>query len=92
MMPASPKELEEELLENFRNTPEWSMIDNVVADLQRHEIIPVTIFITEEQYAAVLRLHKDLTAQVQQWLADDIEVYEDLAIDDANGALEGAAT
>ena len=92
MMPASPKELEEELLENLRNPPEWSMIDNVVADLRRHEIIRVTIFITDEQYAAVLRLHKDLTAQVQQWLADDIEVYEDLAIDDANGALEGAAT
>jgi len=62
---------------------ELTIIENIAGDLHRHGIVPVIVYITEGQHDAMTRLKMDLTASIQTWLDDDIEIINILAEEEA---------
>ena len=42
-------------------------------------LVPMIVFVTEDQFDSIQRLGMDLSDVMQNWLDDDIECYEDAA-------------
>ena len=75
----APKKPQPTWAEAETSPKELTIIENVAGDLWRHRIVPMTIFVTANQYADIIRLKMDLTSCVQAALNDDIKIFNDLA-------------
>jgi hypothetical protein len=67
----------------MKSTKRFTTINYIESDLKHHGIVPMTVFVTEDQYSDIIKLKMDLTLIMQDSLSDDIECYKQLAETDS---------